>query len=109
MKKGIISENDIKNALFSILNEEVSKVKREDYARTQYKIEELQNSLNEAIKDFRKLEETLPEGLKTVANGRISSISNNLTDAQKLISQLKDKIRHHKKKSYTQQVEEKKK
>ena len=77
MKRGIISENDIKNALFSILNEEVSKVKREDYARTQYKIEELQNSLNEAIKDFRKLEETLPEGLKTVANGRISSISNN--------------------------------
>jgi hypothetical protein len=109
MEKNIISENDVKRILDEILNEEVSKVKREDYNRTQYKIEELENSLSETIKEFRKLQETIPEGLKSVANGRISGISSNLTSAQDLISQLKNKIKKHKKSIYTQQVDEKKK
>jgi hypothetical protein len=109
MKKIVISENIIKNKIFDVLNEETSKVKREDYTKTQYKIEELQNSLNETIREFRKLEESLPSGLKTVANGRVSGISSSLSNAQKLISQLKDKIRQHKRASYVQQVEEKKK
>ena len=55
------------------------------------------------------MEESLPDGLKTVANGRISGISSSLSNAQKLIGQLKDKIKQHKRASYTQQVEEKKK
>lgn len=105
----MISENIIKNKIFDVLNEETSKVKREDYAKTQYKIEELQNSLNETMREFRKLEESLPDGLKTVANGRVSGISSSLSNAQKLISQLKDKIRQHKRASYVQPVEEKKK
>ena len=109
MEKIVISENIIKNKIFDVLNEETSKVKREDYAKTQYKIEELQNSLNETMREFRKLEESLPDGLKTVANGRISGISSSLSNAQKLISQLKDKIRQHKRASYVQPVEEKKK
>jgi phage-related protein len=109
MEKNIISENDVKKILDEILNEEVSKVKREDYNRTQYKIEELENSLSETIKEFRKLQETIPEGLKSVANGRINGISSNLTSAQDLISQLKNKIKKHKKSIYTQQVDEKKK
>jgi hypothetical protein len=109
MEKNIISENDVKRVLDQILNEEVSKVKREDYNRTQYKIEELENSLSETIKEFRKLQESIPEGLKSVANGRISGISSNLTSAQDLISQLKNKIKKHKKSIYTQQVDEKKK
>ena len=109
MKKIVISENIIKNKIFDVLNEETSKVKREDYAKTQYKIEELQNSLNETMREFRKLEESLPDGLKTVANGRVSGISSSLSNAQKLISQLKDKIRQHKRASYVQPVEEKKK
>ena len=109
MEKNIISENDVKRILDEILNEEVSKVKREDYNRTQYKIEELENSLSETIKEFRKLQETIPEGLKSVANGRINGISSNLTSAQDLISQLKNKIKKHKKSIYTQQVDEKKK
>jgi hypothetical protein len=109
MKKIVISENIIKNKIFDVLNEETSKVKREDYAKTQYKIEELQNSLNETMREFRKLEESLPNGLKTVANGRVTGISSSLSNAQKLISQLKDKIRQHKRASYVQQVEEKKK
>jgi len=105
----VITENIIKNKIFDVLNEETSKVKREDYAKTQYKIEELQNSLNETMREFRKLEESLPNGLKTVANGRVTGISSSLSNAQKLISQLKDKIRQHKRASYVQQVEEKKK
>jgi alpha-N-acetylglucosamine transferase len=109
MEKIVITENIIKNKIFDVLNEETSKVKREDYAKTQYKIEELQNSLNETMREFRKLEESLPNGLKTVANGRVTGISSSLSNAQKLISQLKDKIRQHKRASYVQQVEEKKK
>ena len=109
MEKIVITENIIKNKIFDILNEETSKVKREDYAKTQYKIEELQNSLNETMREFRKLEESLPNGLNTVANGRVTGISSSLSNAQKLISQLKDKIRQHKRASYVQQVEEKKK
>lgn len=109
MKKNLITENHIKEILNTILNEDTSKVRREEYARTQYKIEEFQNSLNETIKEFRKLEESLPNGLKTISNGRISAISSSLSNAQKLISQLKEKIRQHKKSSQSQQIEEKKK
>jgi hypothetical protein len=109
MEKIVITENIIKNKIFDVLNEETSKVKREDYTKTQYKIEELQNSLNETMREFRKLEESLPNGLKTVANGRVTGISSSLSNAQKLISQLKDKIRQHKRASIVQQVEEKKK
>ena len=109
MEKIVISENIIKSKIFDVLNEETSKVKRDDYAKTQFKIEELQNSLNETMREFRKLEESLPDGLRTVANGRISGISSNLSNAQKLITQLKDKIRQHKRASYIQPVEEKKK
>ena len=109
MEKGIISENIIKNLVFQVLNEEASKVKRDDYSRVQFRLEELENSLIETLKEFRKLENSLPDGLKTVSNGRVSSISKNLAESHKLIKQLKDKIRVHKKSSYTQQVDEKKK
>ena len=105
----MISEEAIKDVLNQLLNEEVSKVKREDFARVQFKMDELQNSLNDTIRELRKMEDSVPAGLKTVTNGRISGISSNLASAQKLLSQLKDKIRQHKKSTYSQQVEEKKK
>jgi len=109
MENKIISENVVKSVLNRILNEETSKVRREDFNRVQFKIEELQNSLNETIKEFRKLEDSIPGGLKTVANGRISGISNNLTNALKLIIQLKEKIKQYKRNTFSQQVDEKKK
>lgn len=109
MENKIISETTIKSVLDKILSEEVSKVKREDFNRVQFKIEELENSLNETIKELRKLEDSIPNGLKTVSNGRISGMSNNLSNTQKLITQLKDKIKQHKKNLLTQQTEEKKK
>lgn len=108
MTKDIISENDIKKVLSKILNEETSKVKREDYNRVQYKIEELQNSLSETIKELRKLEGSIPSGLDTVTNNRLKGISSNLSGAQKLLYNLKDKVRQHKKSTFSQQVDEKK-
>jgi predicted nucleic acid-binding Zn-ribbon protein len=108
-KKSLISEEIVKNIVYGLINEETSKVKRDDFNRVQYKIEELQNSLSETMKEFRKLEDSIPGGLKTLSNGRISGISNSLTNAQKLLTQLKDKIRQHKKSTYSQQVEQSKK
>ena len=46
MEKQLISENLIKDVIFQVLNEETSKVRRDDYNRVQFKIEELQK-LNE--------------------------------------------------------------
>lgn len=109
MEKRIISEIKVNEVLQQILSEETSKVKREEFTRVQFKIEELQNSLSETMKEFRKLEDSIPSGLKTISNGRVSSISSNLSNTQKLITQLKDKIKQYKKSSFTQQVDEKKK
>lgn len=109
MKNEIISENIVKELLNVVLSEEVSKVKRDEFNKVQFKIEELQNSLNETIKDLRKLEDCVPGGLKTICNGRVSSIFSNLSVAQKSLQQLKDKVKQHKKSLYSQQVEEKKK
>jgi len=102
MDKNILTEELIKNAFYKVILEETSKVKREDFSRTQYKIEELENSLNETIKEMRKLEDSIPEGLKTISNGRLSKISTNLQSAQLLINQLKNKIKEHKRVIYTQ-------
>jgi hypothetical protein len=109
MENTLITERTINDVLKRVINEETSKVKREDFARVQFKIEELQNSLSETIKEFRKLQDSIPNGLKTLSNGRISSINNNLSNTQKLITQLKDKIKQYKKSSNTQQMDEKKK
>lgn len=109
MEKLIITEEQVKNALQQILNEESSKVKREEINRVQFKIDELQNSLNDTLKELRKLDDCVPSGLRSVCNGRVSGISSNLQSAQKLIIQLKEKIKLHKKSLYSQSIEEKKK
>ena len=108
MEKNIISENQIKEVLVKILSEQTSKVSRQEFSKVQFKIDELQNSLNETIKELRKLDDSIPSGLKTISNARISGISSNLSAAQKLVVQLKDKVKQYKKTLYTQQIEEKK-
>ena len=108
MKNNLISENKVSEVLRQILSEETSKVKREDFARLQFKIDELQNSLSETMREFKKLEDSIPGGLKTLCNARVSGVSGNLTNAQKLIVQLKDKIKQYKKSASTQQSYEKK-
>jgi DNA-binding MltR family transcriptional regulator len=108
MENKIISENKVKEIILQVLNEDTSKVRREEYAKVQFKIDELQNSLNETLKEFRKLDDSIPNGLKTISNGRILGISQNLGNAQKLLVQLKEKVKQHKKSTYSQQVDEKK-
>ena len=56
MEKNIISENLVKEAVDKVLFEQISKVSRQDFSRVQFKIEELQNSLGETVKELRKLE-----------------------------------------------------
>jgi hypothetical protein len=110
MKKVVITEEQIKKVLDDILlNEELSKVSRQDFGRVQFKIEELQNSLNETMKEFRKLQDSMPSGLKTVTNKKLINISQYLIGAQGNIVVLKDAVKTHKRKVYNQQIEEKKK
>jgi len=104
----VITEEQVKEALNKVLLNESSKVKREEFAKVQFKIEELENSLLETMKEFRKLEDSIPAGLKVISNGRIGGISASLNNAQKLITQLKDKVKQHKRNLYLQQIEEKK-
>jgi len=109
MEKSIITEEKVKGVLEKILNEERSRISRQDFSRIQFKIEELQNSLNETIKEFRKLEDALPNELKTITGKRVNNISLYLNGIQNNINQLKGKIRAHKRMLYGQQIEEKKK
>ena len=110
MEKPLINENHIKEVIGKILIEESSNVSRYEFSRVQFKIEELQNSLNETIKELRKLQDSTPSGLKTIMSGRISSISSDLSNSQKLVSQLKEKIKQYKRSLYSQQpIDEKKK
>ena len=105
----IITEEKVKEILETVLNEEVNKVTRQDFSRTQFKIEELENSLVETMKEYRKLQESMPAGLRNVTNKRMQSLNSYLKVSQQYISLLKDSVRTFKKKVYAQQVEEKKK
>jgi hypothetical protein len=109
MEKIIITENQVKNILDKVLMEQTSKVSRNEFSRVQFKIEELQNSLNETVKELRKLEDSIPRGLQNLTKSRISMISSNLINSQKLIAIVKDKIRNYKRTLYSQPIEEKKK
>ena len=109
MEKQIITENQVKNILDKVLMEETSKVSRNEFSRVQFKIEELQNSLNETVRELRKLEDSVPSGLQNLTKSRISMISSNLTNSQKLLALVKEKIRNYKRSLYSQPIEEKKK
>jgi hypothetical protein len=109
MEKIVITENQVKNILDKVLMEETSKVSRNEFSRVQFKIEELQNSLNETVRELRKLEDSVPSGLQNLTKSRISMISSNLTNSQKLLALVKEKIRNYKRSLYSQPIEEKKK
>ena len=108
MENNILNEDTIKGVLDKIILEQVSKVSRQDFSRVQFKIEELQNSMNETLKELRKLEESVPSGLKNLTNGRVNGMRIGLSNSQKLLQQLKDKIRQYKKSLYSQPIQEKK-
>jgi len=96
-------------AIRNVLSEETKKVRREDYNKVQFKLDELESQMNETVKELRKVQDTMPEGLNLLCSGRMRNMSQCLSDAQKNLKQLKEKIREHKKSKYqSTQVEEKK-
>lgn len=109
MDKKIISEDSVKVILNNILNEEASKVRRDEYAKVQFKIEELSNSLNDTLREFRKLQDSVPGGLKGVMSNKLNMMLGDLNNSQKLLAQLKDKVKIHKRAAFAQQIAEKKK
>ena len=109
MSSKIINEEIVLNVIKNILAEETSKVNRNDYGKVQFKMEELENQLVETIKELRKVEDSIPDGLKTISGNRLKSINSCLNDAHNTLKQLKNKVREHKKSTYQQQVDEKKK
>jgi len=104
-----INEEKVRNVIKNILEEETSKVSRNDYGKVQFKMEELENQLVETIKELRKVEDSIPDGLKTLSSNRLKSISSGLYDAHNTLKQLKNKVKEHKKSTYQQQMGEKKK
>lgn len=102
----IINEEKIKDILSKILNEE--KVSRQEYNRIQFKLDDLTSSLNETIKELRKVEDTLPTGLKGSIGGKLTSLMSTLTSSQKTVSSVKEKVKSLKRGAFTQQVEERK-
>jgi len=106
MEKITITEDQVKKVLNNLLTEDMKKVSRQDFNRTQFKVEELQNSLNETIKEFRKLQDSLPNGLKNPTNKRMGLVSQYLIGAQGNLIKLKDAIKTHKKKCLTPKPKE---
>jgi len=104
MEKVVITEEQVKKILDNLLSEQMKKVSRQDFNRTQFKIEELQNSLNETLKDYRKLHASLPTGLQGATRAKLISIGNHLGQAQEEINKLKDGVTIYKRKMYSRQV-----
>ena len=104
MEKIIVTEEQVKKILDSLLSEQVKRISRQEFSRTQFKIEELQNSLNETLKDYRKLHASLPTGLQSITKSKLISIGNYLGQAQGEINKLKEGITNYKRKTYTRQT-----
>jgi hypothetical protein len=109
MENNILLEEQVREMLNKVLTEETSKVSRQDFSRVQFKLEELQNTIGEAVKDLRKVQDSIQRGLDTVTKSRITQISINLHNTQKLLVILKDKDKPHKRRVYTGSLDEKKK
>jgi hypothetical protein len=107
MENKNITEEQIKEVLSKILNEE--KVSRDQYTKVRFKLEDLSQSLNETIKELRKVQDSLPLKLKGSIGGKLSTLDSSFSSAQKTISILKEKVRQLKRSEYAQQVVEKKK
>lgn len=104
MEKVIVTEEQVKDVLNNLLSEQMKRVSRQDFSRTQFKIEELQNSLNETLKDFSKLHSSVPPGLQTATKSRIMSIGMQLSLAQTEVNKLKEGVTNYKKKMYSRQT-----
>ena len=104
MEKIIVSEDQVKKMLDNLLSEQTKKISRQDFSRTQFKIEELQNSLNETLKDYRKLHASLPTGLQSATKSKLISIGTHLGSAKEEINKLKEGVTNYKRKMYARQA-----
>jgi ClpP class serine protease len=102
-----IEEDKILSTIKNVILEEVSKVNRYELNKVQFKMDELENQLMETVKELRKLDDSIPDGLKTVTNGRLKTISTNLSGAHTALKQLKNKVKEYKKSLYQQQNDKK--
>ena len=91
-----INEEYVLSVVRNIISEETMRVSRNDYNKIQYKIEEMENCLVETSKELRKVNDSMPQGLKTISDKRLKSIQSSLDDAHKIIKQLQSKIKEHK-------------
>ena len=71
MLKKEITESIVVNILNDILLEESSKINRNEYNKVQFKIEELESQMVETVKELRKLEDSIPIGLKNISTNRL--------------------------------------
>jgi hypothetical protein len=95
-----INEEYVLQLVRNVISEETQKVSRNDYNKIQYKIEELENSLMETLKELRKVNDATPEGLRVISDKRIKSIEGCLNDAHTTIKTLKSKIKDHKRNTF---------
>jgi DNA anti-recombination protein RmuC len=102
MEKIVITEEQVKKVLDNILTEEAHKVTRQDFNRIQFKIEELENSLNETIKEFTKLNDSIPPAFKNATFKKMNSIRSYLNISRQTINGLKENVRIFKRKVYGQ-------
>lgn len=109
MRNVILTESQIKKVVSNVLNEANNKVSRHDFSKVQFKLDDLNGSIQDAQKELRKLEDSVPNGLKNITNKKIDEITSNLSNVKTLITSLKSKIYQIKKQNYSQPLEEKKK
>jgi hypothetical protein len=108
MKKVLLTESQIKKVISDVLNESNNKVSRHDFSKVQFKLDDLNGAIQDAQKELRKLEDSVPNGLKNITNKKINEITTNLSNVKTLITSLKSKIYQIKKQNYSQPLEEKK-
>lgn len=101
MEKNIIIENS-KIILKQILLEDISKIPRQDYNRILFKLEEFENSLNETIKEYKKLEESIPNGLNLVTRKKMTLMSSYLYNTKTEIHNMVKNVKNFKKRTNNQ-------
>lgn len=109
MKNIFLTESQIKEVVSNIINESNNKVSRHEFSKVQFKLDDLNGAIQDAQKELRKLDDSVPNGLKNITNKKINEISTNLSNVKTLITSLKSKIYQIKKQNYSQPLEEKKK
>ena len=107
MENNLITEDKVKEILAKILNEE--KVSRNEYSRVQFKLDEISGCLSDTIKEVRKLEDTMPAGLKLPISSKVNAIMGNLNATHKSVEVLKQKVKQLKKAAFAQITTEVKK